>query len=343
MFKKNKPFFIAEISANHNGNLNIAKRLISCAKENGADAVKLQTYDAESMTINSKKKYFKIEDGIWKNFYLWDLYSKAKTPYEWHRTLFSFAKKRRIKIFSTPFSEKDVDFLEKLNCPFYKVSSFEMNDLNLIRKIAQTRKPIIISTGVSNLNEIEMAYKTAKRYGSKKIILLYCVSNYPSKLDDFNLKNIKILKDKFKCEVGLSDHSIDNRVGISAAAFGATVFEKHIALKNQKRGFDLKFSLKGDEIKKYIEDINVSFNLIGKNFFFRSKNEMKNKKFCRSIFSKKKIKKGEKFSTENIIKIRPGNGISPKYFNKLLKKRSPLNIDKESPIPSKIISILKLN
>ncbi len=343
MFKKNKPFFIAEISANHNGNLNIAKRLISCAKENGADAVKLQTYDAESMTINSKKKYFKIEDGIWKNFYLWDLYSKAKTPYEWHRTLFSFAKKRRIKIFSTPFSEKDVDFLEKLNCPFYKVSSFEMNDLNLIRKIAQTRKPIIISTGVSNLNEIEMAYKTAKRYGSKKIILLYCVSNYPSKLDDFNLKNIKILKDKFKCEVGLSDHSIDNRVGISAAAFGATVFEKHIALKNQKRGFDLKFSLKGNEIKKYIEDINVSFNLIGKNFFFRSKNEMKNKKFCRSIFSKKKIKKGEKFSTENIIKIRPGNGISPKYFNKLLKKRSPLNIDKESPIPSKIISILKLN
>ncbi len=343
MFKKDKPFFIAEISANHNGDLQMAKKLIKCAKENGADAVKLQTYDAESMTIDSKKKYFKISDGIWKNFYLWDLYSKAKTPYKWHDALFNFAKKQKIKIFSTPFSEKDVDFLEKLNCPFYKVSSFEMNDLNLIKKIAQTKKPMIISTGVSNLDEIELAYKTAKKYGSKKIILLYCVSNYPSKLEDFNLNNIKILKEKFKCDIGLSDHSTDNRVGISAIAFGATVFEKHIALKNQKKGFDLEFSLKGDEIKKYIEDINVSFNLIGKNFFFRSKNEMKNKKFCRSIFTKTKIKKGEKFTTNNIVKIRPGNGISPKYFDKLLKKKSPINIDKQSPIPNKIISILKLN
>ena len=196
MLKKNKPFFIAEISANHNGDFRTAKKLIKCAKENGADAVKLQTYDADSMTLNSKKKIFKIKNGLWKNYFLWDLYNKAKTPLEWHKELFDYAKKLKIKIFSTPFSEEHVDFLEKLNCPYYKVSSFEMSDISLIKKIAKTKKPIIISTGVSSLDEIEIAYKTAAKYGSTKIVLLYCVSNYPSKLSDFNLNNIKILKKK---------------------------------------------------------------------------------------------------------------------------------------------------
>ena len=343
MLKKNRPFFIAEISANHNGSLNTAKKLIKCAKENGADAVKLQTYDADSMTLKSKKNFFKIRNGLWKNFYLWDLYNKAKTPLKWHKELFKFAKRLKITIFSTPFSEEHVDFLEKLNCPFYKVSSFEMNDVNLIKKIALTKKPIIISTGISNLNEIEIAYKTAIKYGSKKIILLYCVSNYPSKLNDYNLNNIKILKKKFGCEIGLSDHSLDNRVAISAVAFGATVFEKHIALNNQKKGFDIEFSLKGKEIKKYINNLNISYNLIGKDYFFRSKNEMENKKFRRSIFCISDIKKGDKFTNKNIKKIRPGYGINPRYFSKLLNKKSPFNIKRESPIPKKILSILKLN
>ena len=203
--KKNKIFFIAELSANHNGSLERAKKLIKCAKVNGASAIKLQTYTAETMTFNSNKKIFKIKEGLWKGYKLWDLYNKAKTPYKWHPELFKYAKKLNIPIFSTPFDISAVDFLEELDCPFYKVSSFEMTDLELIKKIAKTGKPIIISTGLSNLREIKLAYNTAKKYGSKKIILLYCVSNYPSDITDFNVNNIKILKKhlsvKLACQI----------------------------------------------------------------------------------------------------------------------------------------------
>ena len=189
-----KPWFVAEISANHCGNINLAKKLIKCAKKNGADAVKLQTYTADTMTIQSNKKYFKIKNGLWKGYSLWDLYNKAKTPLEWHKDLFSYGKKIGIVVFSSPFDESAVDFLEKLKCPFYKVASFEMTDIPLIKKIALTKKPIIISTGTASLDEIELTYNTAKKFGSKDITLLYCVSNYPSKINDFNLNNIKILK-----------------------------------------------------------------------------------------------------------------------------------------------------
>ena len=186
------PFLIAEISSNHNGSLSNAKKLIKSAKLNGADAVKLQTYTPDGMTLNSKKKYFKIKDGLWKNKYLWDLYNEAQTPLSWHKELFDFAKKEKIIIFSTPFDEKSVDFLEKLKCPIYKISSFELTDIPLIKKIASTKKPIIISTGLSSLNEIELSYNVAKKNGAKDITILYCVSNYPSKISDFNLNNLKI-------------------------------------------------------------------------------------------------------------------------------------------------------
>ena len=227
---KNKVFFIAEISANHCGNFNLAKKLIKCAYDNGADAVKLQTFTADTMTIKSNKKFFKIKEGLWKGYSLWDLYNDAHTPLKWHNELFKYAKSLGIKIFSTPFDETAVDFLEKLNCPIYKIASFEMTDLNLVKKVSLTKKPIIISTGMANLNEIETTIKTARRNGAKNITLLYCVSNYPSSINDFNLHNIKILREKFKCKVGISDHSTDNRVAISAIASGAEVIEKHIAL-----------------------------------------------------------------------------------------------------------------
>ncbi len=329
---KNKVFFIAEISANHCGNFDLAKKLIKCAYINGADAVKLQTYTADTMTIKSDKKYFKIQEGLWKGYTLWDLYNKAHTPLKWHKNLFRYGKSIGIKVFSTPFDNAAVDFLEKLNCPIYKIASFEMTDLNLVKKVSQTKKPIIISTGMANLEEIATTVKTARRNGAKDITLLYCVSNYPSSIDDFNLNNIKILKDKFKCKIGFSDHSTDNRVAFAAIASGAEVIEKHIALDNQKKGFDINFSLKGKEIKKLRNDIDIASKLLGKKFFFRSKSENKSKIFRRSIFTTKNIKKGEKFSKDNIRVIRPGYGLAPKYYNKILNKKSSVDILKDEPL-----------
>tara|TARA_B110000027_G_C16120059_1_gene302339 strand:+ start:3773 stop:4795 length:1023 start_codon:yes stop_codon:yes gene_type:complete len=337
---KNKIFFIAEISANHCGDLNIAKKLIKCAYINGADAVKLQTYTADTMTINSNKKYFKIKEGLWKGYTLWDLYNKAQTPLRWHKELFRYGKSLGIKVFSTPFDDTAVDFLEKLNCPIYKIASFEMTDLNLVKKVSKTKKPIIISTGMANLKEIETTVKVAKRNGAKDITLLYCVSNYPSSINDFNLNNIKILKNKFKCKVGISDHSLDNRVAIASIAVGAEVIEKHIALDKQKKGFDIAFSIKGKEIKKLRNDIDVSFKLLGKNSFFRNKSENKSKIFRRSIFTTKHIKKGEKFTKDNIRVIRPGHGLEPKYYNKILNKKSPIGILKNEPLKPNILKNL---
>ena len=327
-----KPLLIAEISANHCGNFNIAKKLIKCAYKNGADFVKLQTYTPDTMTVKSNKKYFKIKDGLWKDYLLWDLYNKAHTPLKWHKDLFKYGKSLGIKVFSTPFDNTAVEFLEKLNCPMYKIASFEMTDLNLVKKVSQTKKPIIISTGMANLKEIEDAVKTARKNGAYDITLLYCVSNYPSSINDFNLNNIKILKDMFKCKVGLSDHSTDNRVAITSIAAGAEVIEKHIALDNQTKGFDIEFSLKGKEIKKLREDIDIAYKLLGKKSFFRNKSENKSKIFRRSIFAIKDIKKGEKFSKNNIRVIRPGYGIAPKYFNKILNTKSPVNIKRNEPL-----------
>ena len=343
MIKNKIPFFVAEISANHCGNINLAKKLIKCAKDNGADAAKLQTYTADTMTIQSNKKYFKIKNGLWKGYDLWNLYNEAHTPLEWNKKLFDYGKKLGITIFSTPFDETAVNLLEKLKCPMYKVASFEMTDLLLIKKISQTKKPIIISTGMASMEEIELAYRTAKNYGAKDITLLYCVSNYPSKNTDFNLNNIKILKNKFKCRVGLSDHSKDNRVAIAAVAAGAEVVEKHIALDKQKRGLDIEFSLKGKEIKKFKEDINLAYNLLGKKYFYRNKSEKKSKIFRRSIFATENIKKGEKFNNQNIRRIRPGYGLEPKYYEKLIGRKSPITLDKGQPLKKFILYKLKIN
>ncbi len=340
--KLNKPFFIAEISANHCGSLKIAKRLIDDAKKYGADAVKLQTYTPDSMTLNLNKKNFLISDGLWKGKKLWDLYNIAQTPYKWHKILFSYARKKKIECFSTPFDESAVDFLEKLNCPYYKVSSFEMTDIPLIKRIAKTKKKMIISTGMANINEIKKTYDVAKKNGAKEIILLYCVSNYPSKLSDFNLNNIKIMKEKFKCKIGLSDHSKNNLVAKLAVAVGAEVFEKHIALKKHNKSPDYNFSIKGEEIGEYRKDLNLSFQLLGKKKFFRTKSELANKKFRRSIYVVKNIKKGEKFSKINLKKIRPGYGLDPSYYENILRKRAYKNFFRGNPLNTKDLKKLKL-
>ena len=336
------PFFIAEISANHCGSIDHAKKLIYTAKIYGADAVKLQTYTPDTITIKSEKKDFKINRGLWKGETLWDLYKKAQTPFEWHKDLFNYAKKLKIICFSTPFDETAVDLLESLDCPFYKVASFEMNHIPLIKKIAQTKKLIIISTGMANLKEIDLAYKTAEKNGAKEIILLYCVSNYPSKISDFNFNNIRILKDRYNCKIGFSDHSTDSKVVAAAIAAGAEVIEKHIALAGQKKGFDLAFSLKGKEIKDYVQVIKDTSLMMGKNFFFRNKSENQSLQFRRSIYAVLDIKKGEKFTKKNIRIIRPGFGIQPAYFKKLLNKKSPFDIKSETPLKKSVLKKLRI-
>ena len=328
------PFFVAEISANHNGKIQNAKKLIYNAKKYGADAVKLQTYSPETITLKSRNKYFKINKGPWKNYYLWDLYQEGHTPFSWHKELFEYAKKLKIKIFSTPFDETAVDFLENLNCPYYKVASFEITHLPLIKKIASKKKDMIISTGLANLKEIKTAYDTAKKYGAKNVTLLYCVSNYPSNIEDFNLMNINLLKKKFNCNVGLSDHSLDNSISSTAVVLGARVFEKHIAL-NKKKGLDSHFSLVGKEIYEYKQNLLKIYELIKNKNFFRSKKELENIKFRRSIFSLKDIKKGEKFSHENIKVVRPSDGLDPKFYEKLIGKKSKFSIKKNYPLKTK--------
>ena len=340
---KKTPFLVAEISANHNGSLTNAKKLIKIAKRYGADAVKLQTFTPYAMTIKSNKLDFKIKGGLWSGKKLWDLYEKAQTPFEWHEELFNYAKKIKITCFSTPFDEPAVDLLENLKCPFYKVASFEINHIPLIKKIAQTGKPIIISTGMANLKEIDIAYKTAKKNGAKEIILLYCVSNYPSKISDFNFNNISILKERFNCKVGFSDHSLDNKVVATAIAAGAEIIEKHIALEGQKKGFDLSFSLKGREIKEYIKVIKDTSLMMGKKYFFRNKSENQSLQFRRSIYCVSDIKKGDKFTKKNIRVIRPGFGIQPVYFEILINKKSPSKIRRETPLKKSLLKKLRIS
>ena len=330
--KIKKPFLIAEISANHNGSLKIAKNLILCAKKNGADAVKLQTYKPESMTIQSSRAEFKIKEGLWKNYTLWDLFKKAQTPYVWHKELFKYSKKIGILCFSSPFDAEAVDLLESLNCPIYKLASFEMTDFSLIKKIAKTKKPIIISTGLSTLEEIKKTVLFARKNGAKDIALLYCVSTYPAKDTDFNLKNILLLKNEFNCEIGFSDHSNDINIAKTALAIGATIFEKHIALDNQKKGFDIKFSLKGREIKKFKNALLKTSTIIGQDKFLRKKNELKNLIYRRSIYAIKNIQKGEKFTSKNIKSIRPATGLNPTLFFKIINKKSKNNIKIGTPI-----------
>ena len=336
-----KPYFIAEISANHAGSLKTAKKLIKVAKYYGADAVKLQTYNADSMTINSNKKKFLVSGGLWKGEKLWDLYDRAKTPYSWHKDLFDYAKKLKITCFSTPFDSEAVDLLEKLNCPFYKISSFEMNDFPLLQKVIKTKKPIIISTGTSSLKEIKNVMNFVKKNKAKKVSLLYCVSNYPATSKDFNLNNIRILKKEFNCRVGLSDHSIDNNIAVAAVSAGAEIFEKHIACNDSKKSPDFKFSLYENEIGIYRKLIDDTYEMFKKKTFYRHNNENFYKKFRRSIYAIKNIKKGEILDKNNIKLLRPSAGLGPEYFNKILNKRSPITISYATSLSKNILKKIK--
>lgn len=335
------PFFIAEISANHNGSISKLKKLIKSAKKNGADAVKLQTYTADMMTLNTKNKKFLIKEGIWKNKYLWDLYDNCKTPLSWHKEIFDFAAKEKIICFSSPFSIEAVDFLEKFNPKFYKIASFEITDLPLIKRVAQTKKHLIISTGMANLSEISAAFNCAKKNGAKKITLLYCVSNYPANIEDFNLNNISFFKKKFNCSVGLSDHCNNPKLAFAAILAGAEFIEKHIALPGDTTAPDYKFSIKDKEILKYRKSIDEAHRLLGKKYFFINNSSIKNKIFRRSIYAIKNINIGEKITEDNIKILRPNYGLDPKFYYKILNTKCTKIIKANTPFPKSYFSIKK--
>ena len=312
------PYIIGEISANHNGSLDRALQTILVAKKSGVHAVKIQSYTPQTMTINSSKEDFMIREGIWKGQSLFDLYSEAFTPFEWHKELFEYAKKLNLTIFSTPFDETAVDLLETLNAPAYKVASFEILDLPLIEYIAKKGKPMLISTGMANMNEIGNAIETAKAGGCKSLALFHCVSSYPTSISDANLCMINLLQKEFNVQVGLSDHTLGSLAGISATTLGATILEKHITLSRSEDGVDSTFSLEPTEMKKYVEDSKLAYRALGCKIFKRSDSELENIIFRRSLYFVEDLKEGMIIREEHIRRIRPGFGLDPKYLKKIL-------------------------
>ncbi len=326
------PYIIAELSANHNGSLKRAKMSIKAAKEAGADAIKIQTYNQNTMTINCEKKDFIIKDGLWKGYKLYDLYKEASTPYLWHGELFNYAEKIGITIFSSPFDETAVDLLEDLNTPAYKIASFELCDLPLIKYIAKKNKPLFMSTGMATFEEVKEAVFTAKEYGCNQILLFHCISSYPAKLEETNLKNLLFLKEKFGVEVGLSDHTLTSTAAIAAVALGASAIEKHFTLNRKNKGPDSEFSMEPKDLTELKNLTYSTWKALGKNGFFRSKEEINNKIFRRSLYFVDNLKKGDKIKPENIRRIRPGFGLPPKYEEYVLGSTLLINVERGDPV-----------
>jgi len=315
------PYIIAELSANHNGNLERALQTIEMAKNMGADAIKLQTYTADTLTIDCDKEDFHISEGLWNGYNLYSLYEWAHTPYEWHKSMFDHARKLGITCFSTPFDESAVDLLESLNAPAYKIASFEAIDLPLIQYVAQTRKPMIISTGMANLDEINEAVETARDSGCKDVVLLHCISSYPAPVEQSNLRTINDLASRFGVVSGLSDHSLGTTVATTSVALGASIIEKHVTLNRQDKGPDSEFSLEPSELEQLCRATKDAWLALGVAGYERKPAEEKNIKFRRSLYIVKDIKEGEILTQENVRRIRPGFGLAPKYYNEVLGKR----------------------
>lgn len=331
--RNSKVFIIAELSANHGHDLSIAKETIKAAKNAGADAIKIQTYTADTITIECDNEYFRLNSGtIWDGRTLYDLYNEAYTPWEWHKELMDYANEIGIILFSTPFDKTAVDFLESLNVPAYKVASFEFIDIPLIEYIASKGKPIIMSTGIATLGEIEEAINTCRLVGNDQIILLKCTSSYPAKLDDANLITLPNMKETFDVEVGVSDHTLGTTVPIVSVALGAKVIEKHFILDKRIGGPDATFSLDEKEFSEMVKAVREAEKTIGKVDYSMNETKMKNRLLGRSLFVVKDIKKGDSFTQENIRSIRPGNGISVKYINEFLGRKAVLDIKRGVPL-----------
>ncbi len=330
-------YIIAEMSANHAGDIQRAKDIIYMAKECGADCIKLQTYTPDTITIDCDNKYFKINKGIWKGENLYKLYGKAYTPWEWQDELKKEADKINIDLFSTPFDLTAVDFLESIGVEFYKVASFELVDIPLIKYIASKHKPIIISTGMATLGEIEEAVNAVYSQSNEQLILLKCSSAYPAVPNDMNLKTIKNMSEIFNLPIGLSDHSMGSIAAVTAVSLGACVIEKHICISRDIENPDSSFSMEPKEFKQMVEDIRIAEKAIGKVDYSISEKEKESRIFRKSIFVVKDIRKGEKLTSENIGIIRPGNGLLPKYYNDVIGKTALKDINRGTPLDFDLI------
>lgn len=328
-----KVFIIAELSANHGHDINIAKETIKSAKEAGADAIKIQTYTADTLTIDCDNEYFKLDSGtIWDGRTLYDLYSEAYTPWEWQKELMEYAKSIGLIFFSTPFDKTAVDFLEELEVPVYKVASFEIMDIPLIEYIASKGKPMIMSTGVASLSDIEEAVDACRRMGNNQIILLKCTSAYPAKIEDANLNTIPNMKETFGVEVGLSDHTLGITVPVVSVALGAKVIEKHFILDKSIGGPDSSFSLEPHEFKLMVDSVRDAEKALGKVDYSMNEKKKNSRILGRSLFVVKDIKAGEALTEDNVRSIRPGNGLDPKYIKDILGKKAKFNISRGTPL-----------
>lgn len=329
----NKTFIIAELSANHGNDINIAKKTIQSAKESGADAIKIQTFTADTMTLDCDNDYFRVKGGtLWDGRTLYDLYEEAYMPWEWQKQLMEYANRIGITFFSTPFDKTSVDFLEDIDVPAYKVASYEIMDIPLIEYIASKGKPVIISTGVASLSDIEEVINACKRMGNNQIILLKCTSSYPAKIEDANLNTIPNMKETFGVEVGLSDHTLGITVPVVSVALGAKVIEKHFILDKSIGGPDASFSLEPHEFKQMVESVRDAEKALGKVDYSMNENKKNSRILGRSLFVVKDVKEGEKFTEENVRSIRPGYGLKPVHYKTILGKTASKDIKKGSPL-----------
>lgn len=331
------PYIIAELSANHNGNIETAFKIISEAKKAGADALKLQTYRPDTITLDSDSDDFKIKGGLWDGRTLYELYEEAHTPWEWHKPLFEHARKEGITMFSSPFDNTAVDLLEDLNAPAYKIASFEAVDLALIEYVASTGKPMIISTGMADAEEIQEAIDAARGAGCKELAILHCVSGYPAPAEDYNLRTLADMSERFNVLTGLSDHTLDNTTAVVSAALGASIIEKHFTLDRSGGGPDDSFSLEPAELAALCRDTKTAKAALGQVDYGRKSSELGNVKFRRSLYFVKDLKAGDIITEDSIRSVRPGYGIAPKYLKCVVGKKVNVTVKANTAVQESFI------
>lgn len=332
------PYIIAELSANHNGKLDTALKIIEEAKKSGADAIKLQTYTADTITLDCDSEEFQIHGGLWDGKTLYQLYQEAHMPWAWHKPLFEHARKMGITIFSSPFDNSAVDLLESLNAPAYKIASFEAVDLPLIKYVASTGKPMIISTGMADAEEIQEAIDAARAGGCKELAILHCVSGYPAPAEDYNLRIIPDMAQRFGLVTGLSDHTLDNTTAITSVALGASIIEKHFTLDRSGGGPDDSFSLEPKELVELCKNSRVAWSALGEVDYGRKSSEQGNAKFRRSLYFVKDLKKGDLITADAIRSVRPGFGLAPKELEKIIGQRINKDVSENTPVTHEAIN-----
>lgn len=326
------PYVIAELSANHNGRLATALRIVEEAKKAGADAVKLQTYTPDTITLDSDDEGFRVHGGLWDGRTLYDLYREAHMPWDWHATLFAHARQLGITIFSSPFDNTAVDLLEDLNAPAYKIASFEAVDLPLIKYVASTGKPMIISTGMADAQEIQEAIDAAREGGCKELAILHCVSGYPAPAEDYNLRTIPDMIERYGCVTGLSDHTLDNTTAIASVALGAAIIEKHFTLDRRGGGPDDSFSLEPPELAALCEGARTAWGALGSVDYGRKSSEQGNVQFRRSLYFVRDLPAGTIISPDAVRSVRPGFGLAPKHLDEVLGRKAARQIRKNTPV-----------